>query len=106
MKKEEILEKSRKENNGSDEMELFALATAGKLAAQIGMIVCCIVAILQTIFTEAISFESWMIYFSIIGTIFTVKYVKLRRQHELFLAILYAVFFIFFSVMFVIRLVG
>ncbi|MGN0488364.1 MAG: DUF6442 family protein [Ruminococcus sp.] len=106
MKKEEILEKSRNENKGSDEMELFALATAGKLAAQIGMIVCCIVAILQAIFTEAISFESWMIYFSILGTIFTVKYVKLRRKHELVLAILYVGFFIFFTVLFVIRLVG
>ena len=106
MQKEEILEKSRRENKGSAEMELFTLAAAGKLAAQIGMLVCCLVAILQVIFTDAISFESWMIYFSILGTLFTVKYVKLHRKHELLLAILYVGLFVFFTVMFLVRLVG
>ena len=106
MKKEEILEKIRNENHGSDEMELFTLASAGKLAAQVGMTICCLVACLQTIFSGTISFESWMIYFSILGTIFTVKYVKLRKKHELFLAILYIGLFIFFTILFVIRLVG
>ncbi len=106
MKKEEILEKSRSENKGPDEMELFTLAAAGKIAAQVGMLICCLVAVLQVIFTGRISFESWMIYFAIIGTIFTVKYVKLRRKHELLLAILFIALFIFFTVMFVIRLVG
>lgn len=106
MRKDEILEKSRKENNGSDELELFTLASAGKLAAQIGMLVCCLVAVLQVIFTNAINPESWMIYFSILGTIFTVKYVKLHKKHGLLLAILYDGLFVFFTVLFVVRLVG
>jgi hypothetical protein len=106
MEKEEILEKSRNENKGSDELELSVLASSGKLAAQIGMLVCCLVAVLQVIFKNTISFESWMIYFSILGTIFTMKYLKLRRRHELLLAILYDGLFVFFTVLFVVRLIG
>lgn len=106
MNKDDILEKSRRENKGPDEMEQYVMAAAGKIAAKVGMFVCCIVAILQVIFTDAISFESWMIYFSILATIFLVKYVKLHSKHELWVAILYTVLFIMFTVLFILRLVG
>ena len=106
MNREEILEKSRRENKGTDEMELIVLNSAGKLAAQIGMLICCVVAVLQVSFTDSMSYESWMIYFSILGTLFTVKYVKLHKKHELLLAILFSALFVFFTVLFVHRLVG
>ena len=106
MNREEILEKSRRENEGTDEMELVVLNLAGKLAAQIGIVICCIVAVLQAAFTDSTSYESWMIYFSILGTLFTVKYSILRKKHELLLAILYSALFVFFTVLFVHRLVG
>ena len=100
MNKDDILEKSRRENQGPDEMEQYVMAAA------VGMLVCCIAAILQVIFTDAISFESWMIYFSILATTFIVKYVKLHSKHELWVAVLYTVLFIMFAVLFLIRLVG
>ena len=106
MNREEILEKSRRENEGTDEMELVVLNLAGKLAAQIGIIICCVVAVLQAEFTDSTSYESWMIYFSILGTLFTVKYSMLRKKHELLLAILCSGLFVFFTVLFVHRLVG
>ncbi len=106
MNREEILEKSRRENKGTDEMELIVLNSAGKLAAQIGMLICCAVAVLQVSFTDSMSYESWMIYFSILGTLFTVKYIKLHKRHELLLAILFSGLFVFFAVLFVRRLAG
>lgn len=106
MNKNDILEKSRQENNGLDEMEQYVMAAAGKIAAKVGMLVCCIVAVLQVIFTDAISFESWMIYFSILATIFLVKYIKLHSRHELWVAVLYTVLFIMFAALFILRLVG
>lgn len=105
MNKEEILQKSRIENKNMDEREAYVLAAAGKLASQIGMLVCCVVAVTQVAITGTISFESWMIYFSILGTLFTVKYVKLRQKHELWIAILYIALFVLFTVLFVIRTV-
>ena len=106
MNKNDILEKSRQENNGLDEMEQYVMAAAGKIAAKVGMFVCCIVAILQVIFTDAISFESWMIYFGILAATFIVKYAKLHSKHELWVAVLYTVLFIMFTVLFILRLVG
>ncbi len=106
MNRDEILEKSRRENKGTDEMELIGLNSAGKLAAQIGMLICCAVAVLQVAFTDSMSYESWMIYFSILGTLFTVKYIKLHKRHELLLAILFSGLFVFFTVLFVRRLAG
>ena len=89
MNREEILEKSRRENKGTDEMELIVLNSA-----------------LQVSFTDSMSYESWMIYFSILGTLFTVKYIKLHKRHELLLAILFSGLFVFFTVLFVRRLAG
>ncbi|MGN0802453.1 MAG: DUF6442 family protein [Candidatus Faecivicinus sp.] len=106
MNKDDILEKSRRENKGTDEMEQYVMAAAGKIAAKVGMLVCCIVAILQVIFANAINFESWMIYFSILATTFLVKYIKLHSKHELWIAVLYTVLFIMFAVLFILRLVG
>ena len=106
MNREEILEKSRQENKGTDEMELIILNSAGKPAAQTGMLVCCAVAVLQVAFTDSMSYESWMIYFSILGTLFTVKFIKLHKKHELLLAVLFSASFVFFTVLFVHRLVG
>ena len=106
MNREEILEKSRRENKGTDEIELIVLNSAGKLAAQIGMLICCAVAVLQVSFTDSMSYESWMIYFSILGTLFIVKYIKLHKRHELLLAILFSGLFVFFTVLFVRRLAG
>lgn len=106
MKKEEILEKSRNENKDADELEAYVAAAAGKTAAKIGMIVCCIVSILQIIISDTISYESWMIYFSIMATISIVKYFKLHKKNEMILSIIFSVFFIFFTVLFILRLAG
>ncbi len=106
MKKDEILEKSRKENKGVDEVEQFTFAYAGKYAILIGMFVCCLVAFLKLIFTGENSNEIWIVFLSLLGSIFTIKYVKFHRIHELLFAILFDGLFVFYFILFVIRLVG
>ena len=39
MNKDDILEKSRRENKGPDEMEQYVMSAAGKIAAKVGMFV-------------------------------------------------------------------
>jgi len=106
MNKEEILEKSRTENKNMDEYEKSVLSSAGKLAAQIGMLMCCVIAVLEVIFLDHISYASWMIYFSILSTIFIYKYLKIKDKHELLLAALYGAIFIMFTVLFINGLIG
>lgn len=100
MSREEMFTKSQIEN----EQEIFVLKYAGKKAAQVGMLVCCLIAIIQVYVADTISFESWMVYFSVIGTICTVKYLKLRNKAELVMSILYWGLFFIFTVLFIVRL--
>lgn len=88
MDKDDILAKSRAENNGSDEYERQVLEKAGKLAAQVGMVVCCIIAMTSVLVTERVNSACWVIYFSIYATLFWTKYRHLKRRHELMLAVI------------------
>lgn len=88
MDKDDILAKSRAENNGNDEYERQVLEKAGKLAAQVGMVVCCIIAMTSVLVTERVNSACWVIYFSIYATLFWTKYRHLKRRHELMLAVI------------------
>lgn len=87
MNKDDILAKSRAENSGNDEYERQVLEKAGKLAAQAGMLACCIIAMTSVWVTERVNSACWIIYFSIYATLFWAKYRHLKRRHELMLAI-------------------
>lgn len=101
MQKEEILARSRKENEAMDEREASVLASAGKLAAQVGMLLCCATAVAGVIFQNRISFESWTIYFGMVATLFLYKYRKLKARHELWLSVLFSALFLMFGALFV-----
>lgn len=88
MNKDDILAKSRAENRGSDEYEKQVLEKAGKLAAQVGMVACCIIAMTSVLVTERVNSACWVIYFSIYATLFWTKYRHLKNRHELMLAVI------------------
>lgn len=88
MNKDDILARSRAENQGSDEFEKQVLEKAGKLSAQVGLVVCCAIAIVSVLVTERVNYACWVIYFSIHASLFWSKYRHLRRRHELMLAII------------------
>lgn len=105
MNKDDILAKSRAENQGSDEYEKMVLEKAGKLAAQAGMLACCAVALVSVACTGRTNNTCWVIYFSIYATLFWTKYRHLRRKHERMLAITATVVGLFFLSLFVLDLV-
>ena len=86
MDKDDILARSRAENQGSDEFEKQVLEKAGKLAAQAGLLACCIIAAASVAVTERPNNACWVIYFSIYATLFWTKWRHLRKRHELMLA--------------------
>lgn len=104
MEKEKILEMSRKENKDRDIYELEIIQKASNIALRVGLMSCCLIAVLDVIFSGNISFGSWTIYFGTLSTVFIVKYSKLRKKHELFVCILYAVCFCFFLTLYMLRL--
>lgn len=101
MDKDDILAKSRAENQGSDEYEKQVLEKAGKLAAQVGLLVCCIIAAASVLVTERVNSACWVIYFSIYATLFWTKYRHLKNRHELMLAVISTVVGLLFLGLFI-----
>lgn len=105
MNKDDILAKSRAENQGADEYEKMVLEKAGKQAAQVGLVACCIVAAVSVAVTGRVNYACWIIYFSTHSTLFWVKYRHLRKQHELMLAVISAAVGLLFTGLFILDLI-
>ena len=106
MDKEEILARSRSENQNRDLAEIETAARAGSIAARVGAGMCCIVSVLFVRAMHTMLFGPWIIYFSILGTHYLVKFAKARRKTDLAIAVLYGAMFLLFFVLFVLRLSG
>lgn len=108
MNKQEILEKSRKENQKHDERELAALARAGQIAASVGGLVCAVILVLEaslSSFNSRVVFSIWAVYLAITGTTLLVKYIKLHKKHELIFGAFQLALAALFFIMYVIKLV-
>ncbi len=104
MNKEEILERSRKENKNKDIVEQEATLKACRVAYIVGPIVCVVLCFIQLAFIRTINWGCWVVNFSILGTVFLVKYIKLRKNHELIITIFYFTICIFFFIGFIMAL--
>lgn len=105
MNKDEILEVSRKENKNKDLAELDVIAQAGNIASRVGACVCIIISVIFHRFTKTLLCSPWIIYFSILGTTYLVKFSKIKRKGDLSLSILYFAMCLLALVFFVLRLV-
>ena len=105
MNKDDILAMSRAENQGNDEFEKQVLEKAGKLSAQVGLLACCVIAMISVLVTERVNYACWVIYFSIHASLFWSKYRHLRRRHELMLAVVSTLVGMLFLGLFVLEMV-
>ena len=105
MNRDEILEISRKENQNKDFAELEITSQAGNMAGRVGAFVCCLVAIIFHRFTNILLCSPWIIYFSILGTHYAVKFNRVRRKSDLFLCAVYFAMCLLATVFFILRLV-
>ena len=91
MDEDEILAKSRAENKNKDIYEKEVLKQASKSAVIVQMILAAIFFVTQIFVGEGINWGLWALVFSTNMTIYWVKYIKLRRKHELMIAIAYTI---------------
>lgn len=100
MKKEEILEKSRKENKGKlDELGMKHIADAGKIGMVVGASLCVLFVVLAEIFnTPIIGLSAWSIYFAMMGSNRLYLYIKERNSLNLVQTILWLSFAVAFLV--------
>ena len=104
MNREEILEKSRQENRGQDVANL----EVSRSSVVFGWIVAvCVLAFVAV--TEALKYERMNngIFFAVMAgcaAIFIRKYLKLHKQHELIISIVYAAAAIAFLIAWILQL--
>lgn len=106
MTKEEILEKSRLDNKGKDieDLEVQKTATMAGFFSSFG--ICALISILSFIFTKKVSVQCWMIFFGMLSVTFFIKFFKLKKTHELIVALCYLTIFILLTVTFIFELKG
>lgn len=99
MDKEESLEKSRAENQNKDiyEQEVLKQASASASAVIAMMVLATIFFAVQIFAGGGANWGIWALVFSANMTTFWVKYTKLRRKHELVMAIAYTILVSAFS---------
>ena len=106
MTKEGILQKSRKDNSGKDIEDLDVQKTAASVAYFASLGLCVLVSVLNWIFTRRVSVQCWIVFFGMLSIAFFVKYIKLKKLHELLVALGYFVIFVLLCVTFVFELTG
>lgn len=106
MTKEEILEKSRSDNGGKDIEDLEVQKSATTVAYFSSFGLCFLISILNWIFTRQIKIECWLVFFGMVCVAFFVKFAKLKKLHELFVACCYLLIFMVLLVLFVLQLSG
>ena len=92
MNREEVLAKSREENKNKDIYEQEVLKQANKSAVMVHLILAAIFSVTQILAGGGINWGLWALVCSTNMTVFWVKYIKLRRRHELMMAVIYTIF--------------
>ncbi len=91
MRKEEILEASRKENKNIDFAELEANRYAGSIASSVGIFICALISLLASTIADIMLYSPWAIYFSMIGANWLVKAIKLKRISNWIVAAIFVI---------------
>ena len=106
MNKEEILEKSRKENKNQDIYEKEVIIQGNSYE-------CIAVAVLATIFFViqiftggGMNYGLYAVVFSMPMAGFWIKYMRMHKKHELFVAVCYTVIVLIFSAVHIYGLVS
>lgn len=101
MKKDEILEMSRKENAGKhDEREMAAFGTASRVGMLVGGILCAVLVFLSEFLFKVheIGLVAWLVYFAMQGSHHITLYTKLKTNKHLVYGIVALAFTIAFAV--------
>lgn len=96
MEKEEILQRSRRENKNGDEREIGINRKSFALAACVGMLVCMVFSILEPLIFDREVYDLWCIYTAIQCTAGVVQYLERKKRLYLVTAILFAITFVLY----------
>ena len=83
MNKDEILEKSRKENENRDLAELEAIYRGSSIAVRVAGTLCVLISDFERLVNGKYNPAVYAVYFCLFGVTFIYKYIKLKKKREL-----------------------
>lgn len=106
MNKEEILKASRNENQNKDIYELEIIGKAQRIGGLIALSVAFVLMLAERAILETTNYGYFCIVMSAGTGLWIYKAVKLKRKHEILLAALWSVMFVYAAVMAVLSFIG
>ena len=106
MEKEEILRKAQAENRGKDEADRAVQKDGAWVAYIVGVIALIIVDTVNGFVLHNVNRGADFALFAMASVVFTVKYLKLKKPHELLVAIIWGILSISMLVVWILQLVG
>ena len=106
MNKDEILRKSRQENEGTyDEREMAAFGTAARVGMLVGAFICVALVLASEFLFHApeIGLVGWLVYFAMQGSNNVALSINLKSRKELIFGIIEIAFAVTFAVLLVIK---
>ena len=107
MNKEEVLQASRKENKNLDVYELEVISGAQRIGGIIGVCVAFTLMVVEAVlFDNGANYGFALIIFSASAGLWICKAVKLKRKHEILLAVSHTLLCLFAAVKVVLGYIG
>ncbi len=91
MKKEEILQASRKENKNVDLAELEANRYAASIASSVGIFICALISLLASTIADIMLYSPWAIYFGMTSTNWLIRAIKLKKKSNFAVAAVFII---------------
>ena len=104
MNKEEILAKSQQENHGQDIVDLEVSKASIKFGWLVAVCMLAIVAVVEALVHDRMNNGIFFAVMAGCSAIFISKYLKLHKQHELIISIIYVVASIAFLIAWILQL--
>ena len=98
MDRKEILERSRQENKNSDPVEQECILVANNRSFIIGLILCCILSVVNILVKGCMDYLLWVIYFGMCTTREMYLYYERKEKGDLILASLFFVLTLLFVI--------
>ena len=109
MRKEEILKRSREENEGRhDEREMLAFGTASRVGMLVGAFVSVLLVLASKLLFQIpeIALVGWLVYFSMQGSSNIVLYMKLKNRGKLIWGIIEIALALAFAIALIVKSVA
>ena len=106
MNREDILKMAQKENKGKDVADLEAQKRGAYRAYFVGILLMVLVCVTEGFVLNRSNYGGIMAVFAMGFTAFLIKYVTLRKKHELITALLYGLMTLLWLTLWILQLCG